>query len=158
MIPVAGAAGNLAPWVSSGTDQTITLPTSTVMLAGTVSDDGQPNPPAAVTLSWTQTSGPAPVRFANASAASTTATFSTSGTYVLRLTADDSNLSAFSVMTVTVKDPAPNAAPVANAGADQTIQLPTAQVALSGAFSDDGQPNPPGAVTVTWSRAPAPVR
>jgi len=42
------------------------------------------------------------VTFANASAAATTATFSATGVYVLRLTASDGALSAFDEMQVTV--------------------------------------------------------
>jgi hypothetical protein len=70
-------------------------------LSGTVTDDGLPAPPA-LTITWTRTSGPGTVTFANASAASTTATFSATGVYVLRLTASDGALSAFDEMQVTV--------------------------------------------------------
>ena len=38
---------------------------------------------------WTKVSGPGTVTFANAASASTTATFTHAGLYVLRLTADD---------------------------------------------------------------------
>ena len=38
------------------TISTVTLP-STLTIAGTVSDDGQPTPPA-LTITWSQTSGP----------------------------------------------------------------------------------------------------
>jgi PA14 domain/K319L-like, PKD domain len=96
---------NSAPVVNAGADQTITLP-STATLNGSATDDGLPSPPAQLTRTWTKVSGPGTVTFANASAASTSATFSTSGTYVLRLTASDSALSASDDVTVTV-----NAAP-----------------------------------------------
>src|SRR5439155_235384 len=49
-------------------------------------------------------------------------------------------------MTVGV---APNQAPVANAGADKTITLPS-NVTLNGSVTDDGLPNPPAAVAVSW--------
>ena len=71
------------PTVDAGPDQTITLP-SAVSLDGTVSDDGLPNPPAAVTTTWSKVSGPGTVTFANANAVDTTATFSAAGTYILR--------------------------------------------------------------------------
>jgi hypothetical protein len=97
---------NQAPSVDAGADQSITLPTLTVNLDGTVSDDNLPNPPGAVTTTWSQTGGPAnSVTFGNASAVDTTATFTVSGTYVLRLTADDGDLSAFDEVTVTVNEP-----------------------------------------------------
>jgi hypothetical protein len=49
--------------------------------------------------------------------------------------------------------PAPplNQPPLVNAGADRTISLPNT-VQLTGTVSDDGQPNPPGALTYTWSK------
>ena len=73
----------------------LVLPDDDADLDGTVTDDGRPNPPAAVTTTWTQQSGPGTVTFGNASAIDTTATFSAAGTYVLRLTADDGDLDAF---------------------------------------------------------------
>ena len=97
----AVSEGNAAPTVNAGTDQTITLP-SAANLSGTVTDDGLPNPPAAVTTTWSKVSGPGTVTFGNANAVTTTATFSTSGTYVLRLTASDSALQATDDVQITV--------------------------------------------------------
>jgi hypothetical protein len=71
-------------------------------LAGSMSDDGLPAPPAACTLTWSKLSGPGTVTFANPNAGSTAATFSTAGTYILRLTASDSLLSGTDDVTVTV--------------------------------------------------------
>jgi hypothetical protein len=79
----------------------ITLP-ATAALTGTASDDGMPAPPGIVTLNWTRVSGPGTVTFSTPSAATTTATFSTSGTYILRLTASDGALSTSDDVTVTV--------------------------------------------------------
>lgn len=70
-------------------------------LAGTVSDDGLSNPPAA-TAAWSMSSGPAPVTFADANAAATTVQFKKFGTYVLRLTAADPNFSVFDEVTIAV--------------------------------------------------------
>jgi uncharacterized protein YjiK len=102
--PGAGPPGNNPPQVSAGPDQTITLPAGAT-LDGTVTDDGLPNPPGSVTTTWTKQSGPGTVTFGNANAVDTTATFSQAGTYVLRLTASDSALSAFDELTVTVNPP-----------------------------------------------------
>jgi hypothetical protein len=96
--------GNRPPVVSAGADQHVSLPATTATLAGTVSDDGLP-PPGTVTLAWTLQSGPGTVSFANAAAAATTATFSTTGTYVLRLTASDSILQGYAQCTITVQPP-----------------------------------------------------
>ena len=100
---ITGAAANVAPTVNAGADQTITLPGSATLNA-TISDDGRPN--GTLTRSWTRVSGPGTVTFSAPSAAATTATFSASGTYVLRLTASDGALSTIDDVTVTV-NPAP---------------------------------------------------
>jgi PKD repeat protein len=92
---------NQAPVVSAGVDQAVTLPAS-ASLDGTVSDDGLPNPPGTVTTAWSVVSGPGTVSFGNAGSVDTTASFSAAGTYVLRLTASDSQLSASDDVTVTV--------------------------------------------------------
>jgi hypothetical protein len=91
---------NTAPTVSAGADGSVTLP-ATYSLDGTVSDDGNP-PGGTVTTAWTTVSGPGTVTFADATAVDTTATFSTAGTYVLRLTADDTELATSDDITVTV--------------------------------------------------------
>ena len=150
---ITGAVANVAPTVNAGADRTITLP-GTAALSATVSDDGRPSPPGVVTLAWTRVSGPGTVAFSAPSAASTTASFSASGTYVLRLTASDSALSTNDDVTVTV-NPAANVAPTVNAGADRTITLP-GTTALSATVSDDGRPAPPGVVTLAWTRVSGP--
>ena len=146
---------NQPPVVNAGSNQTITLPAA-ANLSGTVTDDGLPNPPGAVTVTWSKDSGPGTVTFANAAATATTATFLVAGTYVLRLTASDSALSASATVTITVNPAAPvNQPPVVNAGSNQTITLPAA-ASLNGTVTDDGLPNPPGTVTVTWSKVSGP--
>ena len=91
-------------------------------LAGTATDDGLPNPPGALTTTWSLVSGPlSGVVFGNPSALGTTATFAATGTYVLRLTANDGNASASSDLQVIVND----GAPVLDAIADRTITLGT---------------------------------
>lgn len=93
---------NTAPAPNAGPDQNIILPASAA-LAGSVTDDGLPDPPASVTTTWSMISGPGTVTFGNASALNTTATFSVAGTYVLRLTANDSDLQATDDATITVQ-------------------------------------------------------
>ena len=86
--------GNVAPVVNAGPDQSITWP-DPVTLNGSVTDDGLPTG-ATVTQTWSTVSAPsgATVTFASPSQPVTTATFSTPGVYVLRLTATDTQLSA----------------------------------------------------------------
>src|SRR5205814_5238297 len=86
----SGTATNQPPVVNAGPDQTITSATAT--LSGTATDDGLPN--GTLTKGWSVVSGPGSVTFANAGALSTTATFSTTGTYTLRLTDSDGALSS----------------------------------------------------------------
>src|SRR5438309_1629775 len=96
---------NLAPVVIAGLDQVITLPGS-ANLTGVAIDDGQPNPPGVLTTTWSPVSGPGTVSFSNASALNSTATFSASGAYVLRLTVSDGALAVSDDVAVTV-NPAP---------------------------------------------------
>lgn len=102
---VQNNVANQPPAVNAGPDQAITLPASAT-LEGVVTDDGLPNPPAAVTSNWSQLSGPGTVTFADPASPASTATFSEPGTYELRLTADDGALTASDEVTVTV-EPAP---------------------------------------------------
>ena len=146
-----GPQTNSAPVVSAGADSTVTLPASAI-LAGSVDDDGLPHPPGFTTKSWTKMSGPGSVAFADPASASTTATFTAAGTYVLRLVATDSLLSVADDVTVVVRPPTgTNTPPTVTAGADQTVALP-ASAGLNGVVTDDGLPSPPGATTVAWTK------
>ena len=75
---------NQAPTVDAGLDQDVDLPNDATLDA-TVTDDGLPDPPGSVTTTWTKDSGPGTVTFGSASAVDTTAAFSVSGVYVLKL-------------------------------------------------------------------------
>jgi hypothetical protein len=144
---------NQPPTTNAGPDQTITLP-STAALDGTVTDDGLPTG-STVTQAWTKVSGPGTVTFGNSAAVDTSASFSTSGSYVLQLTATDGTASSSDQVTVTV-NPAPptNQAPSVNAGPDLTVTLP-AGASLDGTVSDDGLPAG-SSVTSTWSKVSGP--
>jgi VCBS repeat-containing protein len=150
-LPALSTGINLAPTVDAGADHMVTLPALST-LGGVVSDDtvdtGTP-----LAIQWSTTSGPGAVSFGDPSAASTSVTFSTTGTYVLMLTASDGELSSSDSVTITV-DGVVNAAPTVEAGADQTIALPTAVAALSGVVTDDGLSGT--AVTTTWSEVSGP--
>jgi hypothetical protein len=100
---ITSSSTNTAPMVNAGADRSITLPSNTTLTA-TVSDDGQPTPPA-LTLSWIRVSGPGTVTFSAPASATTTASFSAAGTYVLRLTVSDGALSRTDDVTVTVNGP-----------------------------------------------------
>lgn len=93
--------GNQPPGVDAGSDQTITI-AENASLNGKVTDDGLPNPPGTLATTWSLTAGPGSVIFADASAIDTTAKFSIAGDYIIRLTADDSELNTFDEVTITV--------------------------------------------------------
>jgi len=76
------------------------------VLDGTVSDDGNPNRPGALTTSWVQTGGPATAAIADPAAVDTTAELPLPGDYAFTLTADDGELSSVATVTVTATDPA----------------------------------------------------
>ncbi len=97
---------NQPPSVNVGADQTLAVG-QTLDLQAAVVDDGWPSPPGAVTLQWTSQSGPAtptwPLNDANQ--AHTHVVFPTAGTYVLRLTANDGQVTGFDELSVTVTTP-----------------------------------------------------
>jgi hypothetical protein len=92
---------NLAPVVSAGTNQIVVWP-GFANLNGSVTDDGNPNPPGVVMVTWSQTSGPSTVVFGNSNAPSTTASFPTTGNYVLQLAANDGQAQTVSSVDIDV--------------------------------------------------------
>lgn len=99
-ISAVKAAGNQPPVVSAGSNQTISLPAS-ASLAGTATDDGEPAP-SALTYAWSRVSGPGTVTIGTPNALNTNASFTVSGSYLLRLTVSDGLLSGSADVTVTV--------------------------------------------------------
>ena len=141
---------NQSPTVSAGADQTIALPTNQVDLDATVTDDGLPNPPGAVTVTWSKQSGEGTVTFGDAHAADTTATFGAAGVYVLKLSADDGAETADDTVEITV-----NSAPAAGltipaaggevdaADGDVTLTAPAGAVAEDTEISVQEESDPP---------------
>ncbi len=138
VVAVTGGT-NQAPVVNAGLDKAITLPTSSVGLAGTATDDGLPAPPASLTYAWSVVSGPAAVTFSASTELTTTATFTAAGTYTLRLTASDSVLSGTDDVVVTVNAVASFAPILINGGGpaftDSTGQVWSADQYFSGGFT-----------------------
>ncbi|MEO8344112.1 MAG: RHS repeat-associated core domain-containing protein [Betaproteobacteria bacterium] len=147
---------NQAPTVNAGNSQSITLP-ALAPLVGTATDDGLPNPPGTLTLLWTKDSGPGAVSFGDPGQAATTANFNVPGVYVLRLTANDSALSSSATVQITVAPSTggSNTPPIVAAGNAQSITLP-AMASLAGTATDDGLPNPPGTLTLLWTKDSGP--
>ena len=96
---------NQPPAVDAGRDQTLSLPTTTAILSGTVRDDSLPFS-ATLQIAWQAVGGPGTVTFSNPHQATTSAQFSAPGRYVLRLSASDTELTSSADVAVTVVSPA----------------------------------------------------
>jgi len=147
-----GGPVNKLPTANAGSDKTIQLPTSTVSLTGTGTDsDGTIS-----TYSWTKLNGPSGGSITTASAASTTVTGLVQGVYQFALTVTDNQGGTGSdTVQVTVNAAIANLAPVANAGTDQVITLPTSSVTLDGSASSD----PDGSIsTYSWTKISGPAQ
>ncbi len=142
---------NSPPNVSAGADSSTQLPPGTLMLQGAVSDDGLPGPLASV--QWSQVAGPDTVAFDDATSPTSEVAFPSAGTYTLRLTASDGELSASDDVAITVA--AANQPPLVDAGSDVSAAGPSATVELTGSVTDDGQPQP--MPTVQWTQVDGPA-
>ncbi|RMF63705.1 MAG: hypothetical protein D6742_16795, partial [Cyanobacteria bacterium J069] len=140
---------NKAPTLRVSTEPLVNLPNE-AQLQGEIVDSGLADPNGVVTTKWSAVNHPESVVFADSQAAATTATFSTSGIYTLRLTVSTGALSTSRDVTITV-----NQAPVVDAGPDQSLDFP-ALAELDGTVSDDGFPAVPGRVALTWSQVSGP--
>jgi predicted esterase len=126
---------NYLPSAAAGADKSYSS-TTTIYLSGSGSDsDG--------TISayrWTKISGPS-ATITNPSSESTSVTVG-SGTYIFRLTvtdnggATDSDYIKVTVGSASTSTTTTNAAPVANAGADFSITLPSNTTSIQGSASD----------------------
>ena len=142
-ISITVMAVNNPPVASAGPDKTITLPTNSVILNGSGTDsDG-----SIASYLWTQVSGGA-ATLTNANTANLTASGLQAGSYVFRLTVTDNQGTQGSDDAAVTVNPAGNAAPVANAGPDKAITLPTNSVTLNGSATDsDGT-----IATYSWTK------
>jgi len=141
------AATNAAPKVRASLDGTYSQP-SQVRVIGSVTDDGQPA--LDLTSSWSVVSAPADGEaiFSSPNAASTVVQFTAAGRYVLRLTADDGELTSSKDVTVDAVVGAAdkvNVAPSATASASAVTGWN--RVA---AINDGKAPYPVSAETDAW--------
>ena len=138
---VSGPGSNEPPVVDAGPDQTIAFPPDTATLSGSVTDT---TVPGVLTSTWSKVGGPGMVTFTDPSSPTTSATFSETGLYTLRLTASDGLLSSSSDLTITFEGGEP---PVVDAGPDQTITFPPNTATLSGSVTDTTV----SVLTSTWT-------
>ncbi|UII30977.1 tandem-95 repeat protein [Fulvivirga ulvae] len=148
-VTVVSVPPNVAPVANAGPDKNITLPTNSVILNGNASDsDG-----TIASYAWTKISGPATFTLSGQNTATLTANNLVAGTYVFRLTVtDDDGASHFDNATVSVAPATVNQSPVAEAGANQNITLPTNSVVLNGSGTD-----PDGTIaSYAWAQVSGP--
>ncbi len=133
MIITVFPAANIPPSANAGGDKIITLPTSSVLFTGSGLDsDG-----SIASFLWEQVSGPSAATITGATAASATMSNLTSGIYTFSLTVTDNDgAKTTDQVGVTVLPEPPNQPPVANAGPDQNLTLPTNLITLTGSGSD----------------------
>ena len=142
---------NQPPVANAGTNTFLTLPINSTVLNGTATDtDG-----TIVSTLWSKISGPATYTIANAADDTTALTNLVAGIYKFQFKATDNNGASDSAeVTVTVYAAAPpNMPPVANAGSNVSIVLPTNSTTLRATATDvDGT-----VVTRAWSLVSGPV-
>ena len=97
---------NAPPVCDAGPDRSVFLagPSVNVVLSGDVTDDGLPDEFSLV-RSWSKVSGPGEVTFSDPAASATVASFTATGSYVLRLSATDSDLAAADEVSIQVLPP-----------------------------------------------------
>jgi hypothetical protein len=143
------------PTADAGSDQSIQLPANTVLLSGAASSDAD----GSITgYAWTKISGPAQYNITSSSNVSTTVTNLAAGVYSFRLVVTDNSGATDDdtvVVTVGTAPPPPNVPPTANAGNDQSVQLPINSVTLNGSGSTDTD----GTITgYAWSKISGPAQ
>ncbi len=138
------------PLANAGADKVLALPTNFIILVGSGTDsDGN-----ITSYAWTKVSGPSSFAVANENTSSLTASNLQEGIYVFRLTVtDNSSLTHFDDVSVTVQPADVNQLPTANAGNDVVMTLPLNSVKLNGSGSD-----PDGTVaTYSWLKLSSPL-
>jgi poly(3-hydroxybutyrate) depolymerase len=147
-------AGNQAPVARAGADITLVFPTISTALDGSGSGDAD----GTITgWSWSKLSGPASYSITSPTAANTEIRSLSEGTYTFRLTVTDNSGATASDDVVVTVNPAGgvNQLPVANAGPDIVITLPTNAGVLDATRSFD----PDGSIRYYgWSRISGPVQ
>ncbi|MFT4739258.1 MAG: gliding motility-associated-like protein [Marivirga sp.] len=142
-VKVTVVSSNSNPTASAGSDRQIQLPTS----AATISGSGSDSDGTIASYLWTKVSG-GNATLTNTDKAALNIADVVEGIYVFEIeVTDDKGAAATDQMKLTILA-ASNASPTADAGADQTLQLPTNSINLAGSGSD-----PDGTIqTYAWEK------
>jgi hypothetical protein len=143
-VTITAATANIAPVANAGVSQNVVVGATTT-LNGSGSSDANGD---AITYAWSFVSKPANSTASLTAASTVNPTFAPdlAGSYVLRLIVNDGSLSS-SASTVTVVASTANIAPVANAGAAQSV-VTGSTVTLNGTASNDANGD---SLTYAWS-------
>lgn len=137
-------AGNYIPLANAGGDKSISLPTNSVVISGTATDNGG----SIASYKWAQLQGPSTATLSNATSASVTASNLVAGTYIFKFTVtDNGGVIDSDFVKVTVSGSGTNAPPIVNAGSDKTLHLPTNAATIAATATD-----PDGISTYSWSK------
>ncbi|GAO44318.1 hypothetical protein FPE01S_03_03560 [Flavihumibacter petaseus NBRC 106054] len=129
----AATSTNQAPVAKTVGVQDLVGTSVTLNGADSYDNDGQ-----ITAYSWTQKSGPSTATISNSTSATAQASGLKPGTYVFTLqVTDNDGAKGTATLTLNVSAPTAATAPVARAGADQTIYLPTNSVTVDGSGSSD---------------------
>ena len=156
---LAGPVTPGAPVANAGSNQTIALPTTTATLTGSGSETNG----TIASYAWSQTGGPSTATITTPNAAQTTVTALAQGTYTFQLMVTDALgvTATASVQVIVNAAPVPGA-PVANAGSNQSITLPTSTATMTGSGSETNgsiasyawsQTGGPSTATITTANA-----
>ena len=144
---------NIAPVANAGPDQTVTVNTL-VDLDGSASNDADTSPQAQLSYSWVQSQGPA-VTLANAATATPSFTPEVVAVYSFGLIVSDGEAASMVDSVTVAVEAVANIAPVANAGANQTVTVANT-VTLSGVASSDADAGP-NALSFSWQQTSGPI-
>jgi gliding motility-associated-like protein len=148
-VTVLPAAVNQPPVANAGADLILTLPVDNTTLFGSGSDaDG-----TVITYDWVMLSS-LTATLTNTTSANLSLSGLAQGIHTFQLTVtDEKGATATDNVTVTVNAIATNQAPIANAGANKTIKIPTNALILKGTGSDaDGT-----VVSYAWVKVSGPT-
>ena len=142
---ITASAANAVPVANAGVNQSVVV-ANLVTLDGSASTDANGD---TLTYKWTLLSKPtgSVATLSSSTAQKPTFTADLAGTYVASLIVNDGKIDSTVVVATTITAAALNAAPVANAGATQTVTVGTT-VSLSGAASTDANGD---ALTYKWT-------